>query len=81
MNFILNASALILSAGIFLYLWRSKKHESSAQDEFWAKEHAANSTRRKPLDDLDYIKLPMEDFTMDLLTDVPKKRHREFFYG
>ena len=72
MNFLLNASALILSAAIFLYLWRSKKHETSAQDDFWAKEHAANNTRRKPLDDLDYIKLPMEDFPMDLLMDVPK---------
>ena len=72
MNFLLNASVLIFSAAIFLYLRRSNKHESSEQDEFWAKEHAANNTRRKPLDDLDYIKLPMEEFPMDLLADVPK---------
>ena len=72
MNFILNASVLILSAAIFLYLRRSKKKEISAQDEFWAKEQAANNTRRKPLDDLDYIKLSAEDFPMDLLPDVPK---------
>ena len=72
MNLILNASVLIFSAVIFLYLGKSKKNEASAQDKFWAKEHAANNTRRKPLDDLDYIKLSVEDFPMDLLQDIPK---------
>ena len=72
MNFILNASVLILSAAIFLYIRRSRKKEISAQDDFWAREQAANNTRRQPLDDLDYIKLSVEDFPMDLLPDVPK---------
>lgn len=72
MNFILNASALIFSAVVFLYLLKGKKIESSAQDEFWARERAANNTRRKSLDDLDYIRLSMEEFPMTLLQDVPK---------
>ena len=72
MNFVLNASALIFAAVVFLYLLKNKKNDSSAQDDFWAREHAANSTRRKPLDDLDYIKLPIEEFPMTLLQDVPK---------
>ena len=72
MNFILNASALIFAAVVFLYLLKNKKNESSAQDDFWAREQAANSTRRKPLDDLDYIRLPIEEFPMTLLQDVPK---------
>ena len=72
MNLIINASVLIFSAVIALYLMRSKKNESSSRETFWEKEVRANSTRRKPLDDLDYIKLPVEDFPMALLNDIPK---------
>ena len=72
MNFIINASVLIFSAMTFLYLWRSNKNKVSLQDSFWAKEQEANNTRRKSLDDLDYIKIPIEEFPMTLLEDVPK---------
>ena len=72
MNFILNASALLFSAAIFLYILKSKKHETSIKNDFLAKEREANSTRRKPLDDLDYIRLPIDEFPMALLQDVPK---------
>ena len=72
MNFILNASALIFSAAVFLYILRSNKKDAHSQDDFWERERAANSTRRKPLDDLDYIKLPIEQFPMTLLEDIPK---------
>ena len=72
MNFIINASVLIFSAVIFLYIRKSNKTDSHSQDDFWAKELAANSTRRKPLDDLDYIQLSIEEFPMSLLEDIPK---------
>ena len=51
-----------------------KKHrniESKAFNAFWEKEAAANNTRRKPLDDLDYIEIPFDRLPMDLLTDDP----------
>ena len=72
MNFIINASALIFAAMVFLYVLMSKKRGTAAQDNFWAREQAANNTRRKSLDDLDYIRLPMDEFPMTLLQDVPK---------
>ena len=72
MNFIINASALIFAAMVFLYVLISKKKGTAAQDDFWAREQAANNTRRKSLDDLDYIKLPIDEFPMALLQDVPK---------
>ena len=72
MNFILNASALLFSAAIFLYILKSKKHETSIKNDFLAKEREANSTRRKPLDDLDYVRIPLEEFPMTLLQEVPK---------
>lgn len=74
MNLIINASVLIGSAIIALYLLKNKKTSSIEQqkEDFWEKERQANSTRRKPLDDLDYIKISVDDFPMTLLEDVPK---------
>ncbi len=72
MFFLINASVLILSAAFFLYMRKTGKTDGSAQEDFWERERAANSTRRKSLDDLDYIRLPMEKFPMTLLDDVPK---------
>ncbi len=72
MFFILNASVLILSAALFVYLKIDRKKTSDPRKDFWAKERAANSTRRKPLDDLDYIRIPLDELPMDLLEDVPK---------
>ena len=72
MNLIINASVLIGSAIIALYLFSSKKKDAIHKDDFWERELKANSTRRQPLDDLDYIKLSLEDFPMTLLEDIPK---------
>lgn len=72
MNFIIFASILILSLVIALTLSRAKKQTAAAQQEYWAREKEANNTRRKPLDDLNYIKIPLEEFPMELLNDVAK---------
>lgn len=72
MNFILFASTLILGFAIAFAVSKNKKTQAALQKEFWQKEAAANNTRRKSLDDLNYIKLPLEIFPMNLLTDVPK---------
>ena len=36
---------------------------------FWAREAEANATRRKPLDKLDYIHIPMEDFPTETMSE------------
>lgn len=72
MNFLINASALLFSAVIALYLFKNNKSQDTAQKDFWEKEREANSTRRKSLDNLDYIKIPIEKLPMSLLSDVPK---------
>lgn len=72
MNFILFASTLILGFIIAFAVSKGKKTQAALQREYWQKEEAANNTKRKSLDDLDYIKLPMEIFPMDLLPDNPK---------
>ncbi len=72
MNFLIIASTLILAAAIAIASSKNQKTSAAMEQEFWQRERAANSTRRKPLDDLNYIKLPMEIFPMDLLQDIPK---------
>lgn len=72
MNFLINASVLLFSAITALYLLKDRKSKTSPQQDFWEREREANSTRRKSLDDLDYIKLPIEEFPMSLLEDLPK---------
>ena len=72
MNFFIFASTLALAAAIAIATSQSKKSAASTEQDYWQRERAANSTRRKSLDDLPYIKLPMELFPMELLSDVPK---------
>lgn len=72
MNLILFASTFALGLAIAIASKRNNKNRVSIEQEFWERERAANSTRRKSLDDLPYIKLPMEIFPMELLPDVPK---------
>lgn len=72
MNFLIIASTLVLAVAIAIASSRNQKSTAAIEQEFWQKERAANSTRRKPLDDLNYIKLPMEIFPMELLQDIPK---------
>ena len=72
MNLILFASTLILIAAIAIASAKNKKTTAALQQEYWEKERAANNTRRKSLDDLPYIKLPMEIFPMEFLPEVSK---------
>lgn len=72
MNFVINASVLLFSAVVALYLFKDKKSKNNPQKDFWEKEQAANSTRRQSLDNLDYITIPVEAFPMELLPDVSK---------
>ena len=72
MNLVFFASVATLSIAIAVNIRKNKKDQAAIEQDFWAREREANSTRRKSLDDLDYIKLPVETFPMTLLEDVPK---------
>lgn len=72
MNLILFASTLALIVAIAIASSKSQKAKAEMEREFWQRERAANNTRRKPLDDLPYIKLPMEIFPLELLSDIPR---------
>ncbi len=65
-----------LLASLFLFFWvfcrQMKRHTRSIQEEqqsFWQKERASNSVRKKPLDNLDYITIPLENLPVNNHTD------------
>ena len=71
MNIIFLASFITLIIVISVTIKRQSRNSKQANAEFWARENRANFVRNKPLDDLNYIKIPFENFPTHLLHDNP----------
>lgn len=69
MNFIILASVLLLGLLVFVSNSRAKRTDADTVAHFWEREREANLTRRKSLDDLNYISLPLDTFPMTLLQE------------
>ena len=69
MNLWYLASLIMLVLIISHNIKKQKRTKVQAEENFWAKEARANSVRRKPLDGLKYIHVPMEDFPTASLTE------------
>lgn len=62
--------AFILFTIIISYnIKKQARRETRNEKNFWARESQANSVRRKPLDGLRYIHIPLEQFPTHLLND------------
>ena len=48
---------------------RATRMQEKEEKDFWEKEAEANSTRRKPLDDLEYVKVDLDALPTDVLSD------------
>lgn len=72
MNIGFLASFITFSLLVYYNVRKQKKKGRKQEDEFWARESAANSVRRKPLDGLPFIKIPLESFPTHLLNDNPE---------
>ena len=71
MNFSVFASFMIFVVFLIWLGYEMKKHsryDEKKQQEYWARERKANSTRKQSLENLSYITIPLETFPMDLLT-------------
>ena len=66
------ASFIIFCLWLGYEIHKHRNLEAKANEDFWEKEAAANATRRKSLDSLNYIKIPFESLPMDTLPDDPK---------
>ena len=60
MNLIILAIVLISMLAISIAIKKSKKVEEIKEKDFWEREHEANFTRKKSIDDLNYISIPNE---------------------
>ncbi|MEZ3494434.1 MAG: hypothetical protein K1W38_19640 [Lachnospiraceae bacterium] len=72
MNLIFFSSLVLFGCLLFSFcLHRTRRKEEDADREFWDREYRANFTRKKPLDDLNYITIPAHLLSMkpELMTD------------
>ncbi len=68
------ASFMIFIIFIVWLQYEIKKHnkyDAKIEKEFWEREARANFSRKKSLEFLDYITIPLETLPMDVMTDDP----------
>lgn len=63
------ASIIIFVIWLSFTLSRSRSRAETKDDNFWDKETEANNTRRKSLDDLEYITIPFDTLPMHIMED------------
>lgn len=63
------ASFIILIIWLTYELKKYDKLEKNALNDFWQKEEEANRVRKKPLDNLNYVKIPFDFIPQSLLAD------------
>ncbi len=71
MNLLILASLIVFSLTLAYMLKRTKRKEEEAEQSFWERERQANSVRRKSLEHLNYITIPLETLPTSLLNDDP----------
>lgn len=69
MKFYVLASLIVFIMIISHNLRKSRRIQDEAEHSFWEKERLANETRRKPLDNLNYIKIPLDQLPMEQMKD------------
>lgn len=71
MNLVFLASLIVFILFLYFRLKKLRKLQENQEKSFWEREHLANSVRKKPLDHLDYIHIPLETFPTHLLREDP----------
>lgn len=72
MKYPIFASVVVFCLWLMFDLHRLRNKEAKKYQNFIDRENEANSTRRKSLDDLQYITIPFNELPMDTLNDDPK---------
>lgn len=71
MKFPFFASFIVFCFWLLYEIKKSRNTQEKSNEMFWQREAEANSTRRKSLENLDYIQIPFESLPMELLKDDP----------
>lgn len=69
MKFPILASVIIFCLVINHAIRKNNRRQNELDNSFWEREKQANATRRKSLDGLDYITIPLDDLPLDLLPE------------
>ncbi|MCM1543294.1 MAG: hypothetical protein NC121_18835 [Blautia sp.] len=69
MNLIFLASLIVFIFVLSARIRRQNKIQQQNEKNFWERERLANSVRKKPLDGLDYIQIPLETFPTHVMQD------------
>ncbi len=69
MKFPFFASFIVFCIWLGYELHKHRNQEVQSMEDFWEKEAAANQTRRKSLDDLNYITIPLDTLPMNILCE------------
>lgn len=69
MKFFILASLILLAVLIYRTSRLQKKQSAHEEKTFWEREEEANNIRRKPLDGLEYITIPMDALPLGILPD------------
>lgn len=72
MKFYILASLIIFCLVIFHNVQKSKRQREHDEQDFWTRERQANSVRRKSLDDLPYVQIPLETLPMQVCGKDPQ---------
>ena len=71
MNLVFLASLIVFILFLYFHLKRQRKLQENQEKNFWERERLANSVRKKSLDHLNYIHIPLETFPTHLLREDP----------
>lgn len=70
-------TVVIMSALTWLYMKYSSQKGANDDEAFWEREREANSTRKKPLSDLDYITIPFDALPFDVQKEEEEIRKQQ----
>ena len=69
MNLTIIASFIIFASIVSIFIKRSNRNTEKEQLSFWEKEQQANDVRRRPLDDLDYVSIPLDTLPVTVMAE------------
>ena len=74
MNLTFFATFIIFTSILSMTIKRHNRSEKKQREQFWEREERANQVRRKPLDDLDYVTIPLEELPTAVMAGDPVVR-------
>ena len=69
MNLVILASLIVFIIFLSVRIKRQTKIQQNKENSFWERERLANSVRKKPLDNLNYIRIPLETFPTHIMQE------------